>query len=217
MTRAQIKNKNIAYHFVGDKLRDGRPVPRDGVWLKHVGEVKICESGLHASRDPFDALTYAPGSILCKVHVRGIVSEDGDKLVCRERKIIARFDATDLLRASARRSALDVVHLWRATQVVLEFLKTGNPKLRAAVWDAAWGAAWAAERAARAARAAVWAAADDAWAAAWDAAWNAAWDAAWAAADDARAAADAAWAAAVSAQRATFKKMVDAEFRRLGK
>ena len=27
--------KNLAWHFVGDRLRDGRPVPKDGEWLEH--------------------------------------------------------------------------------------------------------------------------------------------------------------------------------------
>lgn len=46
-----------AYHFVGATLRDGRAVPPDGEWLVHEGEAVMCESGLHASRDPFDALS----------------------------------------------------------------------------------------------------------------------------------------------------------------
>ncbi len=49
-----------AYHFVGDTLRDGRPIPADGEWLVHDGPVTICEAGLHASRHVFDALEYAP-------------------------------------------------------------------------------------------------------------------------------------------------------------
>lgn len=36
----------IAYHFVGTTLRDGRPVPPDGVWLEHDGPIAIRESGL---------------------------------------------------------------------------------------------------------------------------------------------------------------------------
>ncbi len=54
-----------AYHFVGDTLRDGRPVPLDGEWLVHEGPAVMCESGLHASRHPYDALRYAPGNVLC--------------------------------------------------------------------------------------------------------------------------------------------------------
>lgn len=30
-----------AYHFVGDKLRDGSPVPADGVKLIHTGKLKL--------------------------------------------------------------------------------------------------------------------------------------------------------------------------------
>ena len=39
-----------AWHFVSDKMRDGRPVPADGEWLFHDGVVHMCRSGLHASR-----------------------------------------------------------------------------------------------------------------------------------------------------------------------
>lgn len=89
----------LAWHFVGNTLRDGRPVPPDGEWLVHDGRVEMCHSGLHASRHPFDALQYAPGSILCWVECDDVVSEDGDKLVCRRRRIVARRDMTDALRA----------------------------------------------------------------------------------------------------------------------
>jgi hypothetical protein len=51
----------IAYHFVGATLRDGSPVPPNGEWLEVSPPLIICEHGLHWSRDPFDALTYAPG------------------------------------------------------------------------------------------------------------------------------------------------------------
>ena len=175
----------IAYHFVGKTLRDGSPVPANGEWLTFDGEVEICKSGLHASRDPFDALQYAPGATLCKVEVEDIVSEQDDKLVCRRRKIIGRIDATEMLRYFARMQALSVVHLWDAPQLVLDFLMTGDEKIRTAAWaaalDAAWAAAWAA--ALDAARAAAWTAALDAaraaaWAAALDAAGAAALDAA---------------------------------------
>src|SRR5574343_2040907 len=178
-----------AYHFVGDKLRDGCPVPPDGEWLVHDGPVRMCESGLHASRHPFDALMYAPGPILCLVDCDAIDAEENDKLVCRRRRIVARFDATDMLRAFARQCALDVIHLWDAPQVVRDYLTTGDESLRDGTRDAAWAAARDAARAA--ARAA---ARDAAWAAARDAAWEAARDAAW---DAAR---DAAWDAARAAQ-----------------
>ena len=138
----------LAYHFVGDTLRDGTPIPPDGEWLTHDGECVICESGLHASKHPFDALQYAPGATLCLVECEGIVTEQEDKFVCRRRKIVTRFDATDTLWAMSRWAALQVIHLWDSPPVVREYLETGKEDLRAAAWDAAWDAARAAARAA---------------------------------------------------------------------
>ena len=186
-----------AYHFVGDKLRDGRPVPPVGEWLVHDGPMVMCKSGLHASRHPFDALTYAPGPILCLVDCDEIAAEDADKLVCRRRRIVARFDATTILRAFARRCALEVIHLWQAPQVVRKYLTTGDESLRAdAARAAAWDVAYAVSDAARyAASAAV----SDA--AASDAARDAAWDAAYAVSDAAR-------AAERAAQRERFARLI---------
>jgi hypothetical protein len=168
-----------AYHFTGPTLRDGSPVPADGVWLEHTGPVVMCESGLHASRDPFDAMQYAPGSTLCLVDVEGDIAEHDDKLVGRRRRIVARIDAEALLRTFARQCATDVLHLWDAPDVVRAYLQTGNEELLAAAGAAERDAAWDAELDA-----------------AWDAARDAAWDAARAAA---RAAAGAAARAAAGA------------------
>ena len=154
--------RNLAWHFVGDKLRDGRPVPKDGEWLEYSGPLKMCESGLHWSREPFDALQYAPGETLCLVEVGGEIVEEkgGDKGISTRRKIIARMDATELLRYFSRMQALSVIHLNEDlcnSEVVCDYLMTGDESLR----DAARAAAWAAARDA-----------------AWDAARAAAWDAA---------------------------------------
>ena len=161
-----------AYHFVGDKLRDGSPVPPDGEWLIHSGPLKMCESGLHASLDPFDALAYAPGPILCMVKVGGTIIQGDDKLVASERMIVARRDFEPQLREFACWCALSVVHLWNPPEIVTRYLTTRDPSLReaslkaakdaaraaarAAAQAAAWAAAWAARDAAR--EAAVWAA-----------------------------------------------------------
>jgi hypothetical protein len=171
------------WHFVGETLRDGRPIPADGEWLEHKGPLELCESGLHFSLHPFDALRYAPGTTLCLVEIGGEVIMGDDKGVCSRRRIVARMDATEMLRYFARMQALSVVHLWDAPDVVLDWLMSGNEKIRAAAWAAAWAAevaaAWAAEGAAAwaavgaAARGAAWAAA---WAAARGAARGAAWD-----------------------------------------
>jgi len=212
--------KRSLYHFTGDTLRDGRPIPKPGVWLKHDGPIVPCASGLHASEHPFDALTFAPGKMLHKVQLRGEITAHGnptDKHCARERRIVATIDAENVLRCFARRVALAAVkrHWPEAPRVVVEYLKTGDETKRAAAGAAAWAAARAAAR-------------DAAWAAAWDAAWDAARAAAGAAAraaardaawDAARAAAgaaarDAAWDAAKRKQRDLFKRMVNKEFKK---
>ena len=139
-----------AWHFVGDRLRDGRPIPSDGKWLRHDGRVAICESGLHASRRPWHALQYAPGTVLCYVECRGDIHEYDDKLVCRERRIIMRADVTETLRFFARMQALSVIHLHRECppDVVLDYLMNGDESIRAAACDTAMAAAWDAANAA---------------------------------------------------------------------
>jgi hypothetical protein len=197
-----------AWHFTNGKtLRDGRPIPPVGEWLVHDGPLVPCESGLHASERLLDALSFAPGGTLHRVTLRGDITPHGspaDKLVARERRIDWTLDEATMervLREFARWCALQVLHLWDAPGVVVQYLETGDESLRAAAGDAAEAAAGAAARAA-------WAAGDAAWAAAWatgDAAWAtgdaarvATWDAAGAAA---WAAGDAAWAAARAAAR----------------
>jgi hypothetical protein len=147
-TRAKKAEAVLAWHFVGAALRDGRPIPADGEWLRHDGECVMCETGLHASRRLIDALQYAPGSTICRVAVRGIAAEDeNDKLVARERVILWRLtNADDLLCMFARKAALSVIHLWNAPAVVKQYLETGDEKLKDAAWDAAWAAARAAAR-----------------------------------------------------------------------
>lgn len=133
-----------AYHFTADKLRDGSPIPKKGEWLEYEGKVVICQSGLHFSRHPFDALQYAPGNLLHLVEVEDVVEEWGDKGVARKRKIIATIDAGPLLREFARKCALDVVNLWDAPDVVVRYLKTGDESIREAARDAARDAAYTA-------------------------------------------------------------------------
>jgi len=186
-----------AWHFLRNdgKLRDGSQPPKVGETLIYDGKLEMCKSGLHASIKPLDALRYAPGDIICRVNLGGVIIKADDKLLGSERTILWQYNAEPVLRHFARQCALDVIHLWQAPDVVIQYLKTGDESLRVAAWDAA--SDWAAAR-------------DAARAAAWDAAWAAAWDAARAAASDWVAARDAARAAARVAAR-------DAQNRRLYK
>jgi hypothetical protein len=224
------KALTIYYHFTGDTLRNGQPIPPIGKWLTFDGEPEPCECGLHASPTAFDALQYAPGTLLHKVHLGGEIKAHGDpvdKFAAQKRKIIASIDATATCRAFARRVALDVIHLWDAPDVVKQYLETGDESLRYAAFSAAYAASSAASAAASAAHAAAsYSAASAAFSASYSAA-SAAHDAAYYAANSAAsayaAASDAAHAAAYAAaatayESATskhagwFKEMVEAEF-----
>lgn len=167
-----------AWHFVGDKLRDGRDVPADGETLTHDGPLTLCVSGLHASIRAIDALHYAPTGArwLCRVRCGGETIEDTDKLVCRERTILWRVPCDPMILDFARLCARSVLHLWDAPQVVRDYLDTGDENIRAAALaatrSAAGDAAWVALAAARDA--------------AWDAARHAARASAWVAVAAAR-------------------------------
>jgi hypothetical protein len=139
-----------AFHFTGATLRDGRPIPTVGEWIEHVGPIVPCQSGLHASIDPLDALQYAPGPMLHLVDLDGEILEHGtppDKLVGRRRRIVASIDATDLLREFARWCALQVVRLWQCPDVVRRYLETGDESIRDAARDAARDAGYRGARA----------------------------------------------------------------------
>jgi hypothetical protein len=203
-----------AYHFVGNTLRDGSPIPKNGEWLRVKGEIKICSSGLHASRHVADALQFAPGATLCLVDMSRDIEGQDDKLVARCRRIVARFDATELLRADARASAVSVLKNWKGAvpQIVMDWLITGDEQYRSAALSAAESEALSTARSAgwNAAESAAWhafqsaaesvfqsAALSAAWSAARSAAWSATESAAWNAARSA--AESAAWNAARSA------------------
>jgi hypothetical protein len=206
----------IAYHFVADKLRDGRAIPPDGEWLEHTGKIEMCRAGLHASLHVADALKYAPGATLCLVELDGEIQIGDDKVAASKRRIIARFDATELLRKDARASALSVIHLWNAPVVVKHYLETGDESSRVEARQAAYAA-----DAAYAAYAATYA--DAAYAATYADAAYAARAAAYAAADAAAYAADAAAYAAraaayaaAAAHRDRLQKAVAAKFAEMG-
>ena len=211
------------WHFLTDDkcLRWGtKEVVKMGKTYTATGPLEMCKNGMHGSRRLIDALGYAPGSILCKVQIWGEVEEQGDKLVGRNRKVLAMADTTMMLHEAGchfAETALKLVDCrdersWNAIKVKRLWIKVkATNKELAAAWVAAGAAAWVA--AGDAARdAAGDAARDAARDAAGDAARDAAGDAARAAARDAagdaaRAAArDAAWAAAWAADRAAQNK-----------
>ena len=131
----------LAWHFVGDTLRDGRPIPPDGEWLEHHGPLEICESGYHGSERALDALQYAPGNTICRVEMGGEILHKEDKLDAMRRRILWRVDGEQAVRAFARWCALRVIGNWKASSVVAEWLTMGDEELRLVARDAAWDAA----------------------------------------------------------------------------
>ena len=134
----------IGYHFTLGTLRNGSPIPAIGQTLRHEGPLMFGASGLRASECPWDALRYAPGPRLHRVELGGRIKQGGDRFVASERTILTSMDATNLLRAFARRCALDVVDLWDAPHVVRLYLENGNEALRDAAGQVAYIHGWVA-------------------------------------------------------------------------
>ena len=59
----------------------------------------MCYAGMHASRNPVDALGYAPGTVCCRVELHGRMQHDTDKAVADYRTVLHMADATETLRA----------------------------------------------------------------------------------------------------------------------
>ena len=83
-------DKILAWHFLPDdsKTRYSREAVQVGTTL-HVEKIAICNSGLHASIHPLDALKYAPGFLLCRVELSGEKEQQEDKLCAQTRTVLA--------------------------------------------------------------------------------------------------------------------------------
>ena len=183
------------WHFLSPTgtAHGGYRPPAVGIWEPPIENPKPCVRGYHGSPTILKALEYATGPVLGRCEYRGVAWDaDGTKWAARERRCIARVDASAWLRFAACHFAEDALRAAGVTD--------GRSHNAVAVARRfALGLATAAEM-----DAARDAARDAAWYASWAAAWAAAWDASWAAARDAAgdAAWDAAWAAAWAAEEA---------------
>jgi hypothetical protein len=169
---------------------DGRRVVM-GETVTVDGPIELCRRGLHASRNPLDALSYRDSPIFVRVELSGEIQEANDKLCATSRKHLWAVDATKILHIFACRCAEQAMtdcaltdeRSWNAVRVKRAWIdgKATDADLAAAsaaASAAAWAAASAAESAAErdAASAAESAAERDAAsAAASAAAWAAAW------------------------------------------
>lgn len=116
----------------------------------------MCAAGMHGSKRVLDALSYAPGPIVCRVEIYGDVVREKNKLVGRYRSVLAMADAHDVLvefactcaeHALKRHWHSDDRRPWQATAAVRRY-QSGEPVDLHAAADAANAAAYAAAYAA---------------------------------------------------------------------
>ena len=80
-----------AYYFSNNERTldygDGREIK---VGETHTVDCKpiLCQQGLHASKEPFDALKYAKGNYIYEVELAGEIVEGDDKVVATSRTYI---------------------------------------------------------------------------------------------------------------------------------
>jgi len=96
--------------------------------------IEACKHGLHASMDIFDALKYAPDLVVWKVRLFGKMDKKTDKIAAQHRTYLWGYNATKVFIQCCRRAALDVLPIaqkeFKIDPVIIEYLKTSNPKLR---------------------------------------------------------------------------------------
>jgi len=92
----------LAWHFLPDdgRLQFGRrsKVNVGQTLRRDPNKLELCACGLHASVKPLDALTYAPGPIICRVKLGGRIIEGTDKCVASRRTVLWMADASRELR-----------------------------------------------------------------------------------------------------------------------
>jgi hypothetical protein len=93
---------------------------------------KLCEIGMHATKRLIEALYlgFAYSTRLWRVEISGGIKSDYYSLIGKSRKYLWRVDISDVLQKFARKSALDVIHLWEAPDIVIKYLKSGDKSLR---------------------------------------------------------------------------------------
>jgi hypothetical protein len=210
----------------GMKSDNGNITWKKDQWREHEGDVKICNSGFHASDKLIDAIRYVTPGIICRVEYDDIVDKEDDKFVCRKMRVIKTYKftkkmAVELAIFSAKLCLKNFEKKYprdnrprEAIQAAENYLKNPSNKTRSAesaarsAWSAAGSAARSAWSAARSAARSAGSAARSAWSA-WSAArsaarsaWSAARSAAWSAESAARSAAWSAWSAESAASSA---------------
>jgi hypothetical protein len=152
----------LGWHFLktAGVLRDGTAAADSGTAAAdsgietYPGSVKICESGLHASVSPVDALRYNPGGWTLRRVSIVPVEQQQDKMVGSSRRVLWTANAE-----AVKKVVIEWAN-WCAASAAASAASAAARAARAAASaaadaaDAAWAADAAARAAARAARAA---------------------------------------------------------------
>ncbi len=145
----------LAWHFLSEDKRlgydDGRLV-EVGVPLECIGDLALCDNGMHGSVRLIDALHYASGPIVCRVEIDGDIIQGDDKLCGRRRTVLWMLDATELLHEFACQCAENALALIdnpdpRSVAAIEAKRRWLNGEITdeelADTWTAAWTAALA--------------------------------------------------------------------------
>ena len=178
---------NLRYKFLREidgKIRsdNGDITWKIGKLVTYKGELKLCHSGLHCSKEISQAFSFVQGEILAQVECSGKHLEEEDKDAWQKMKIVKAWKwqkedsvalaifCAELVIDIFEKEYPDDKRPREAIKAAKKWLKNPTEKNRAAAdaadaADAAWAAAWAARDAAWAA----WAARDAVEAATWTA------------------------------------------------
>jgi len=120
----------LLFHFVGDRLLDGRPVPADGELLSALSGGQL--AGYPTAGE---AMAKAEGTTLCLVTLLGAkrCAYPGAAWSAGARLIVKRIDAAPLLRAFAMHCAQDVLQFWDAPEIIGRYLSSADQALGAQV------------------------------------------------------------------------------------
>ena len=175
-----------------------------GKWEKFDGELKMCESGFHCSKDKYNAFSYVQGEILAEVEVKGKSIKEKNKEVWSEMRLVKLWkwqkkDSVALSIFSAELCLNNFEKVYPDDKRPREAIEAAKRWLKEPI-EANKLAAWsAAESVESVATESVAESAKSAWLAAWSA-----WSAAWSAAESVESA-ESAWSAAWSAMESTVK------------
>jgi hypothetical protein len=161
----------LAWHFLREDGCLNHPPHTKvevGQTLKHDGNLIFFGQGYHASVRAIDAIRNAPGPIVCRVELSGIVVEEEEQAVASERRVIAMANASTVLHefacdtaeARLREHGVTDEKSWAAIETKRKWLKgeatdaelnaAAQAVVRGPAWDAValaalWAARWALE------------------------------------------------------------------------